>query len=164
MKGLGAENGADFRELVKKYAKKYVDGQMVTIVPVTTDGKIIINRQYRKSSSEWGYELPGGKIEGKEKPEEAAARELEEETGFRAGKLTILFTAYLISGINSKKSYFYLAEDLHEGIPKREPGELIETIKVSKNSLMDMIKSGEIADCKSLACMLYYFSVAKSKN
>jgi ADP-ribose pyrophosphatase len=144
------------KQLAKELAKKYIDAQMVTILPILNGDTIVINKQYRKSSGQWLYELPAGKIDGNEDPEVAARRELEEETGFKAKRLKLLFTSYLVSGLNSKKSYFYVANDLEEGQPHREEDEQIETLKISITKVLEMIKKGEIADSKAISCILYY--------
>ncbi|EET90232.1 MAG: NUDIX hydrolase [Candidatus Micrarchaeales archaeon] len=151
-------------EKIKKYAKRYVDGQAVTILPVIGGKTAVINRQYRKTAGSWMYELPSGKMEPNENPRKAAIRELEEETGYNAGSLRLLFSAYLVSGINTKKSYFYLATNLKKGTPRRESGELIETRVVPLGRLYGMVKKGMIADSKSVSCILYYKSFVKGKS
>ncbi len=150
------ETPENVKILAKELAKKYVDGQMVTILPILNKDTAIVNKQYRKSSGQWLYELPAGKIDADEDPELAAKRELEEETGYKTKNLKLLFTSYLISGINTKKSYFYVANELEEGTPHREEDEQIETQKIGMAKLLEMVKNGEIADSKSVSCILYY--------
>ncbi|MCL5434267.1 MAG: NUDIX hydrolase [Candidatus Marsarchaeota archaeon] len=148
---------------IKEYAKKYVDGQVVTILPVINEKMAVVNRQYRKTTGSWMYELPSGKIEPNESPRRAALRELEEETGYSAGRMKLLFSAYLVSGINTRKSYFYLATNLKKGTPMREPDELIKTKAMPLGRLFGMVKKGTIADSKSVAGILYYKSFVQGR-
>ncbi|MCL4411420.1 NUDIX hydrolase [Candidatus Marsarchaeota archaeon] len=143
-------------ELVKARAKKYMESRIVEVLPVFSDGTVLVNRQYRKTSGEWGFELPRGKIDEGEKPEDAAARELREETGFRADSLKLMFATRLVANIDSMKSYYYLAEGLHEGEPNREEGEQIETNRVSMGELMALIRDGKMSDTSGMSAVMYY--------
>ena len=159
---VGTDNKA-MEDKIKEYAKRYVDGQVVTILPVIGEKMAVVNRQYRKTTGSWMYELPSGKMEPDESPRPAALRELEEETGYSAGSMKLLFSAYLVSGINTRKSYFYLATNLKKGTPMREPDELIKTKAMPLGRLFEMARKGMIADSKSVACILYYKSFVQGR-
>ncbi|RKZ24377.1 ADP-ribose pyrophosphatase, partial [bacterium] len=83
----------------------------VAAIPVKGD-KIILIRQYRYPVDEVIYEIPAGTREKNETPDETMARELEEEIGYRAGRLTHLFTFYSTPGFTTEKISIYLAEEL----------------------------------------------------
>ena len=127
----------------------------VAAIPVKGD-KIILIRQYRYPVDEVIYEIPAGTREKDETPDETMARELEEEIGYRAGKLTHLFTFYSTPGFTTEKISIYLAEELEPVERKPEQDENIEVVEVEKEKILEMIKNGEIRDGKTIAALCYY--------
>ncbi|MEM0074375.1 MAG: NUDIX hydrolase [Candidatus Micrarchaeaceae archaeon] len=125
------------------------------IVPVLNN-KIVIEKQYRAAINKYIYELPAGHIEKGESPEKSARRELEEETGYTAGKIKYLVNAYSSPGILTERLYFYLATDLKKGKPHREPDELIELRQISLADAIGMIRDGTVNDMKTIAGLLFY--------
>ncbi len=69
---------------------KVASPDWVNVIPSNKDGKLLLIRQFRYGSSRLSWEFPGGMVDGVESPETAALRELEEETGWKAGKITSL--------------------------------------------------------------------------
>jgi len=127
----------------------------VAAIPVKGD-KIILIRQYRYPVDEVIYEIPAGTREKNETPDETMARELEEEIGYRAGKLTHLFTFYSTPGFTTEKISIYLAEELEPVERRPEHDENIEVVEVEKERIPEMIKNGEIRDGKTIAALCYY--------
>ena len=84
----------------------------VGIIPVINNDEIVLIKQYRHAVNEYLIEIPAGKIENKEKPIEAAKRELEEETGFR-GDLTPLTQCYLAPSYDTELMHFFIAKNIH---------------------------------------------------
>jgi ADP-ribose pyrophosphatase len=101
-------------------------------------------------------ELPAGTCEVGESTEATAHRELIEETGFRAERLTPLQTFFMSPGILDEAMHLFLAEGLIPGGASPEPGEEIENLIVSWPEAMAMIRNGQIEDAKTLVGLLYF--------
>ena len=130
----------------------------VSILPVDRD-RVFLIRQYRYPLDDYIWEIPAGTLEEGESPEECAARELEEETGLKAGRLEKMFEAYLVPGYGTEKMHFFLATDLTRGEMHPEPSERIEVHKLTIDRAIDMIKSNEISDVKTVAALLWYWGL-----
>ena len=103
-----------------------VRGNAAAVVPVDNDGKIILIRQYRHATGKEVLEIPAGMLEDNEDPELCAVRELEEETAYKAGKITKICSMYASIGFCTEILYLYIAEDLSEGKLNLDPEEFIE--------------------------------------
>ncbi len=91
---------------------RIVGPDTIMVLPVLKDGRIILERQYRHALSKYICELPAGHIDKGEKPDHAAVRELEEECGYRAGKLKFLFSAHPSPGSKTDLCFCFLAPKL----------------------------------------------------
>ncbi len=126
-------------------------------VPVLADGRVILVRQLRYPIGAEVLELPAGKLSPGEEPERCAARELTEETGWVAGRLTHLTSILTTPGFCDEVLHLYLAEDLHEspGGHSREPGEHSMTVEMLPiPDAIGMIDSGRITDAKTIIGLL----------
>ena len=112
------------------------------LVPLFEDGTVLLVEQLRYPLGERIVELPAGKLAPGETPSEAAARELEEETGYRAGHLTALLSIYTTPGFCDEELHLFLATGLTpaEGGPRREEGEFSMTMH--RMSLHDALRHG----------------------
>jgi ADP-ribose pyrophosphatase len=128
----------------------------VTILPLVTQRQVCLIRNLRMTVAQTLIELPAGTLEEGERPEETAARELQEETGFRAGRLTPLHAFFLSPGILDERMHLFLAEQLVMEGARREPGEQIENLIVDWDEALRMVRSGEIQDAKTIVGLLYY--------
>lgn len=126
----------------------------VVIVPMLDEETVILVKQYRYAASKMLLELPAGTLEKGEGPDGCAARELEEETGFMAGSMKRLGALYLAPGYSTEVAYFYLATDLVMRDQKLEPDEKIRVIPLKLSKVLEMIRSGEIEDAKTVAGIL----------
>lgn len=120
------------------------------------DPEVILVRQYRYASGGYLYEVPAGMPEGEEEAwDRCAARELEEETGFRPGTLEPLTHIYTTPGFSDEVIRLYLASELTPGETERDEDEFMEVVSVPFSRAVEMVRSGEIVDCKSVATILY---------
>ena len=124
------------------------------VVAVFDDGTIPLVRQYRQPPVRYLLEIPAGRLEPPERPEECAARELEEEIGVRAGRMEKLSEFFSTPGFCAEKLWVYLATDLTATQQKLEGDELVEIIRVSFQQAFEMIADGEIEDAKTIIGLL----------
>ena len=126
------------------------------VAPMLPDGRIIFVYQYRYPLNTHLYELPAGKLEPGEPPEICAARELEEEAGYVAGRLEKLTAIYTSPGFCTETLHIYLATDLKRGKQNLEEGELGLTLKyIDVKEAIRMVKTNEIVDAKSIAGLFF---------
>lgn len=123
-------------------------------VAVFADSTIALVRQYRQPTVRFVLELPAGRIEAPERPEDCAARELEEEIGVRAGRMEKLAEFFTTPGFCEEKLWLYLATELTETAQSLEDDELVEIVRVSFPRSLEMIASGEIEDAKTIIGLL----------
>ena len=120
------------------------------VVAVFDDGTIALVRQYRQPPVRYVLELPAGRLSPPERPEECAARELEEEIGVRAGRMEKLAEFFTTPGFCEEKLWVYLATDLTETRQSLEEDEFVEITRVSLARALEMISDGEIEDAKTI--------------
>jgi ADP-ribose pyrophosphatase len=125
------------------------------------EDKVILVKQHRFPH---GYvlEIPAGTLEKREEPIKCAFRELEEETGYRAKKMTPLITYYPSIGYNTEVIHCFLASGLKKIADlKLDDDEILSVVKMDLKKLLTKIKSGEIQDSKTICAVLTY--AAKKK-
>jgi ADP-ribose pyrophosphatase len=139
------------RESGKTYIREVVHhpGSAV-IVPVYDDGTVGLVRQYRHPAVRYLLEIPAGTLEASERPEEGAARELEEELGVRPGRLEKLTEFFVTPGFCEEKMWLYLATDLEATTQRLEDDEQIEIVRIPWVRAFEMISDGEIEDGKTI--------------
>jgi len=120
------------------------------ILPAFDDGTIALVRQYRHPAVKFLLELPAGTLNDKERPEEGAARELEEELGVVAGKLEKLSEFFVSPGFCEEKMWLYLATGLRETAQRLDDDEKLEVVRVPVGRALQMITDGEIEDAKTI--------------
>lgn len=127
----------------------------VVIVPLFPDGSVLMERQYRYAQGRIMYELPAGKLDSAgEDPREAAIRELREETGLQAGKMTSLGSYIPSPAVLGERLGVFLAEDMTEGKTRLDPDEFLYTERRPLDELVDEVLRGEIEDGKTQAALL----------
>ncbi|MDR3238839.1 MAG: NUDIX hydrolase [Clostridiales bacterium] len=143
----------DGREALREVV---IHGPGAAVLPVDTDGKLIFVRQYRHPIQDMALEMPAGVCEKGEDPAVCAARELEEETGIQADKITFLFRFYSSIGFCTEELFLYLAEGIHQGEQRLDEDEFVTLETYTPQEAFDMIRRGEIVDAKTIAAVLYY--------
>jgi ADP-ribose pyrophosphatase len=129
-------------------------GGSVAILPILDDGRVCLIHSRRVTVEEMLIEIPAGTREPNEEPLATAARELAEETGFRAGKFEELTTYYPSPGVLSERMWIFVASELTAGEPAREANEQIENFIVRWEDALAMIGTGEIRDGKTIIALL----------
>ena len=123
-------------------------------VALDGDGDVLLVRQYRHATGGWLLEVPAGKLDGGEDPEDCASREVEEEVGQRPGRLTPLGWIWTTPGFTDEKIWLYLATEL---IPSRQSLQADEALSVEKvpfAQAVAMAIDGTIVDAKSVCALL----------
>ena len=128
----------------------------VVIVPVFENGDLILIKNQRIAVGEQLWELPAGTREPGEDPESTARREVAEETGYRADRITFLSECYTTPGFCDEKIHIYLARELSEVGQNLDPGEEIEVVRTPHEKSLDMIADGTIRDAKTIAGVLLW--------
>jgi len=128
----------------------------VGILPVDMDGGIFLVRQYRHPLYAHVLEIPAGISESGENSMDCAARELEEEIGYRADKLTFLVSVNNTIGVSNDKIHLYVAENLMQTAQNLDADEFLEVEKYSLEDCEKMIETGEIIDSKTILAIYAY--------
>jgi ADP-ribose pyrophosphatase len=126
------------------------------ILPVLDDGRLLLIHNYRVAVGQELLELPAGTLDPGEPPAACAARELAEETGYRAGHLEPLVSFYSTPGILTERMHVFLATKLAPGPTAREAGEQIRLAPLPPAEALAAIHAGQISDGKTILALLYY--------
>lgn len=127
------------------------------VLPVLPDGKILMVRQYRNALERETLEIPAGARDSKTEDTRASAiRELEEETGYRAGKVSYLLSLRTTVAFCDEFIDVYLAEELEPGTQHLDEAESIDVEAHELSELCDMIYAGRIQDAKTVSAILAY--------
>jgi ADP-ribose pyrophosphatase len=129
----------------------------VTILPIDSESNVYFVNQYRIGSKKHLLELPAGKIESGEDPQQTAEREVREEVGMAAGKMHLVGKFYMSPGYASEYMHCFLATDLYQAPLTPDMDEFINVRKIPLSEVYKMIEEGEIEDSKTLAA----FALAK---
>lgn len=129
----------------------------VVVLPVLPSGKILLIQQYRHATRQYLWELVAGRMDPGENPQQAAARELIEETGYRAKKFKVFLDVFPTPGFLEERMFILLAQGLTAGQAEPEEDEKIVSYAYNRKQLEEMIRKGQLRDAKSIAGILYYF-------
>lgn len=128
----------------------------VAILPVLRDGRIVLIRNRRFAVGKQLWEIPAGTLEAGEEPAACAARELEEEAGYRAGRIRPLGAFFTTPGFCDERMFVFVADELVATAQALEDAEDIEVHPVTPGELDRMVAAGEIEDGKTLAALFLY--------
>jgi ADP-ribose pyrophosphatase len=117
--------------------------------PKSADPRILLINQYRYAADRRLLEIPAGRLEPGESPEECAARELEEETGRKARNYRKVFELFTTPGFTDEKIHLFLAWNLEEGKLAREADEFMEDVPLRLSEALELIETGGIVDSKT---------------
>ncbi len=127
------------------------------VVPVRSDGKILMVRQYRNALDRATLEIPAGKVDSPDEPKiECARRELEEETGYRGGNLQYLISVNTTVALCDELIEIYVATDLTPIGQHLDEDEFVDVEACDLEELCRMIYAGEMRDSKTVAAILAY--------
>lgn len=137
----------------------------VCVVPVTDDGKVIVERQFRYPIDQVITEIPAGKLDSSTEDRlEAAKRELREETGYTADSWTDIGIYYPAAAYSDEKITMYLARGLHKGEQELDEDEFLNVTKRPIEELVDAIVSGKITDGKTQVAILKAYTILKREG
>lgn len=122
----------------------------VGIVPVNSEGKIFLVKQYRYPVKKVLMEIPAGKIDKNEIPLECARRELREEIGAEGGNFIHLITFYSSPGFCDEIMHLYLAVNFNRGENNPEDDEFLQVVEINLKDAMSYINSGRLKDAKTI--------------
>lgn len=135
------------------------------VVPVLEDGRLLMVRQYRNALDRYTLEIPAGGLNGADEPtRDAAARELEEETGYRSENLELLITIRTTVAFCNEKIDVYVARNLTESRQHLDEDEFINVEAYDVEELSRMILNGQIEDAKTIAAIMSYKDKCCSKK
>ena len=124
--------------------------------PEGDDPIVLLVKQYRYASGGYLLEVPAGRpTETGEDWELCARRELEEETGLKAGRMQHLTTIFTTPGFTDERIHLFLATELSEGAVNRDADEFLELVQMPMSQALRLVKDGEITDAKSIVTLLY---------
>jgi ADP-ribose pyrophosphatase len=126
----------------------------VWVVPVTDQGEIILEWQYRYTVKDWCWEVPAGGLLPGVSPEEMARRELREEIGGTAADLQFIGRFYTMNGIGDEVAHVFLATGVELGEVDRESTEIMELYRFPAAEVLRMARAGEISDGPSALALL----------
>ena len=129
----------------------------VVILPILDDRRIVMIRNYRYTVEEELWELPAGTREPDEAPIETARRELEEEAGYRPGRMTPLIEFYTSPGILTERMHAFLATELTPVGQNLQGTERISVHLLDVERVRRMLANGEFHDGKTIAVLGTYF-------
>lgn len=123
--------------------------------PQADDPRVLLIRQFRHATGDFLWEIPAGRRDIDEHPDDTAHRELCEETGYRCGRLEKLTQIWTTPGFTDEVIHLYLAANLTSGESTLEPDEVLAVHQFRWSELLQMLRTGVIVDCKTISAILY---------
>ena len=134
------------------------------ILAVFEDGTLALVRQWRYPLGRYALEIAAGRIEPGQTPEETAARELEEELGYRARNFRKVAEFNVAPGYCEERIYLYLATGLEKSAQNLDEDEEIEVVHLSLDEALAKVASGEIDDAKSIIMLLLAAPILRAED
>lgn len=130
----------------------------VAIIAVEATDTLLLVRQFRLPAGKIVIEIPAGTLDPDETPENCAIRELQEETGYKPGKLESIGGMYTAPGYTTEYIHLFVAHDLVESSLDPDTDEFIEVERIKLPDALRMIESGDIEDAKTVTGILRFAS------
>lgn len=124
------------------------------VVPFLDEETVLLIRQYRFATGGELLEVPAGKLDPGEAPATCAVRELEEETGYRAGRVEALSSIWTSPGFTDEVIHLFVARDLERHVQRLEADEIIELVPMPFAEALELVRRGELRDAKSALALL----------
>jgi ADP-ribose pyrophosphatase len=132
------------------------------VVPIKDDGTVVLIRQFRHAAGGFIYEIPAGKLHLQEDPLICAARELEEEVGYRAGQLELLTSIWTAPGFTDEIIHIYRGTGLQPGCQQLDRDEVLEVVEWPLEKAIVGIQNGTIRDAKTIIGLQLVFLASHS--
>jgi ADP-ribose pyrophosphatase len=126
----------------------------VALVPMVDESHVCLVRNDRHAVGQTLLEVPAGTIDDGETSDRTAVRELAEETGYRAGRITLIRDWFVSPGVMTERIFLYLCEDLKPGPTDHQPDERLQTVILPWDEALAMAHDGRIHDAKSMLALL----------
>lgn len=126
----------------------------VAMVPLLPDGRVMLVRQYRYAAGRVLLEIPAGALDSGEDPLTAAARELQEEIGYKPGALVRLGGIFAAPSYDKEYIHLYLATDLEASTLARDEDEQLEIVTMPLEEAVQLAENGGIEDGKTISALL----------
>ena len=120
------------------------------VVPLKEDGTVVLIRQFRHAANGFIYEIPAGKLHPQEDPLDCAARELEEEIGYKAGHFRLLSSIFTAPGFADEVIHIYVATGLVSGTQNLDQDEVLNVVEMPLEQAISKIRDGTIRDGKTI--------------
>ncbi len=133
------------------------------MVPIDNDGRIVLVEQYRCVADGMILEIPAGKLEKNEDPALCAARELEEETGYKAKAIEKIGSIYSAVGFSDEVVELFVAKGLEKGTMNLDEDEYVNVKKYTLQEVIDMILTGKIKDSKTISAIFIVKEMVQNK-
>ena len=160
-------------EVVQDHLRKPTGDEMIynyinskcaaAILAFTTEGKVIVTRQYRHPIRKTIYDLPAGGIISGETSEQAVRRELKEETGYRVKEISLLGSFYPSPGMHASKIDVYLANEAEPGNPNPDENEIIEIELMDWQDVVGLVQSNQSIDVTLAYAVMRYGMMNQSQ-
>jgi len=134
------------------------------VVPIKEDRSVVLIRQFRYAAGGYLYEVPAGTLAPGESPEACAMREVEEETGYRAGRLERLGSIVTAPGFCDEQIHLYLATELQRSRQSLDQDEILTVVDMSLEEAMTGIYDNTIRDAKSIATLVLAHEKVRAKK
>lgn len=126
----------------------------VALLPMVDSDRVCLVRNTRYAVGQTLLEVPAGTLDSLESPETTAHRELQEETGYLAGRIELISSWWVSPGVMNERMYLYRCLDLTQGASAPEPDEQLEPVIISWTDALAMVMDGRIQDAKSMLAIL----------
>ncbi len=139
-------------------------GDWVNVIPMTSDEKVILVKQFRFGTKDFSLEIPGGMVDAGESPAQAARRELLEETGYAGDESILLGMVHPNPAIHTNRCYSYLIKNVaFHHPPRQDSTEDMEVQIVPLAEIPDLVGEGRITHALVIAAFYWFFSSSFSK-
>ena len=134
------------------------------IIPMLSESRVLLLKQYRHALRKYIWEIPAGTLDPRESEINCAKRELIEETGYSADQWQKLAEITPVPGYSDERIHIYLATELQPAEQNLDKDEIINVHEVEYSKALEMIKTGEIQDAKSIAGLFLAFNRLKENR